>query len=115
MLIDPPDTIRSQTRCVTDTLPPRGDCPSSKASFIVSETVIDPRLYDAVILYLDEAVAAGAGESAATLISELARAGVGTGTVASRATATCELVTVRVDSITTKAPEALHTPPIGVR
>jgi hypothetical protein len=82
---------------------------------MASETVIDPRLYDAVILYLDEAVAGGAGESAATLISELARAGVGTWTVASRATAMCELVTIRGDSITTKAPESLHTRPIGVR
>ncbi len=77
---------------------------------MASQTVIDPRLYDAVILDLDEEVVASAGEGAATLISRLQRAGVGTA-VTSGATGLGEVVPVRVEGITTAAAESLRTSP----
>ena len=77
---------------------------------MASETVIDPRLYDAVILDFDDAVAAATAEAAATLISDLQRAGVGTA-VTPRATGLSTSVTARVDGVTTRAADSLHTSP----
>ena len=77
---------------------------------MASETVIDPRLYDAVILDFDDAVAAATAEAAATLISDLQRAGVGTA-VTPRATGLSTSVTARVDGVTNKSRRfAAHLP-----
>ena len=77
---------------------------------MTSETAIDPRLYDAVILDLDEADVAATAEAAARLISKLQRAGVRTA-LAPRATGLSTLGTARVDGVTTRAADSLHTSP----